>query len=150
MERVLWVTEHVRSGFRSLLSLDHASWSGRPVKVHSNQIETLIENNQCSTMWEVAGILKISKSALAGVAQQNWVPACESRGHQFDSQSGHVPRLQARSQVGDTWEATTHWCFTPSFSFPSGLSKIKYVLENQDGGVGRHTAPPRTTRTDRK
>ena len=22
--------------------------------------------------------------------------------------------------------------------------------ENQDGGVGRHTAPPRTTRTDRK
>ena len=23
-------------------------------------------------------------------------------------------------------------------------------LENQDGGVGRHTAPPRTTRTDRK
>ena len=25
-----------------------------------------------------------------------------------------------------------------------------YVEENQDGGVGRHTAPPRTTRTDRK
>ena len=24
------------------------------------------------------------------------------------------------------------------------------MLENQDGGVGRHTAPPRTTRTDRK
>ena len=24
------------------------------------------------------------------------------------------------------------------------------VLENQDGGVGRHTAPPDTTRTDRK
>ena len=23
-------------------------------------------------------------------------------------------------------------------------------MENQDGGVGRHTAPPRTTRTDRK
>ena len=23
-------------------------------------------------------------------------------------------------------------------------------LENQDGDVGRHTAPPRTTRTDRK
>ena len=22
--------------------------------------------------------------------------------------------------------------------------------ENQDGGVGRHTAPPRTTRTERK
>ena len=24
------------------------------------------------------------------------------------------------------------------------------LRENQDGGVGRHTAPPRTTRTDRK
>ena len=26
----------------------------------------------------------------------------------------------------------------------------KYSPENQDGGVGRYTAPPRTTRTDRK
>ena len=24
------------------------------------------------------------------------------------------------------------------------------VRENEDGGIGRHTAPPRTTRTDRK
>ena len=24
------------------------------------------------------------------------------------------------------------------------------LTENQDGGVGRHTVPPRTTRTDRK
>ena len=42
------------------------------------------------------------------------------------------------------------------------LTIIKYLLcqamltlqdffsENQDGGVGRHTAPPRTTRTDRE
>ena len=29
------------------------------------------------------------------------------------------------------------------------LSKIT-LWENQVGGVGRHTAPPRTTRTDRK
>ena len=28
------------------------------------------------------------------------------------------------------------------------LKKLSY--ENQDGGVGRHTAPPRTTRTDRE
>ena len=25
-----------------------------------------------------------------------------------------------------------------------------FIMENQDGGVGRHTEPPRTTRTDRK
>ena len=28
--------------------------------------------------------------------------------------------------------------------------KTRHEKENQDGGVGRHTAPPRTTRTDRK
>ena len=31
-------------------SLDDAPWSGRLVKVDSDQIETLIENNQSSTM----------------------------------------------------------------------------------------------------
>ena len=25
-----------------------------------------------------------------------------------------------------------------------------YSFQNQDGSIGRHTAPPRTTRTDRK
>ena len=30
------------------------------------------------------------------------------------------------------------------------LPKKKKIKENQDGGVGRHTAPPHTTRTDRK
>ena len=43
-------------------SLDDAPQSGRPVEVDSNHIETLIENNQCSTTWETADILKISKS----------------------------------------------------------------------------------------
>ena len=30
------------------------------------------------------------------------------------------------------------------------LVKDEPLEENQDGGVGRHAAPPRTTRTDRK
>ena len=42
--------------------LDDASWSGRLVEVDSDQMETLIENNQCYTTWERANILKISKS----------------------------------------------------------------------------------------
>ena len=29
-------------------SLENAPWSSRPVEVDSDQIETLIENNQCS------------------------------------------------------------------------------------------------------
>ena len=44
-------------------SLDDAPWLGRPIEVDSDQIETLIENNQCYTTWEIADILKISKSS---------------------------------------------------------------------------------------
>ena len=44
--------------------LEDAPRSGRPVKVDSDQIETLIENNQHYTMWEIANILKISKSII--------------------------------------------------------------------------------------
>ena len=40
-----------------------APWSGRPVEVDSDQIETLIENNQCYTTWEIANTLKIPKSS---------------------------------------------------------------------------------------
>ena len=37
-----------------------------------------------------------------------------------------------------------------SFFFLKGILFFKrFYLENQDGGVGRHTAPTRTTRTDR-
>ena len=45
-------------------SLDDAPRSGRPVEVDNNQIETIIENNQCYTMREIADILKISKSSI--------------------------------------------------------------------------------------
>ena len=38
----------------------------------------------------------------------DWVPICKSRGHRFNSQSGHMPGLRARSWVGVTLEATTH------------------------------------------
>ena len=42
--------------------LDDASWSGRPVEVDSDQIETLTENNQCYTSWEIADIFDIFRS----------------------------------------------------------------------------------------
>ena len=42
--------------------LDCAPWSGRPVEIDGNQIETLIENNQWYPMSEIADVLKISKS----------------------------------------------------------------------------------------
>ena len=46
----------------------------------------------------------------------DWALACEQKGHQFDSQSGHMPKLWAKSQVGGAQEATTHWCPCPSLS----------------------------------
>ena len=45
-------------------SLDTAPQSGRPVEVDSDQIKTLIENNQHYTTQEIANILKISKSSV--------------------------------------------------------------------------------------
>ena len=44
--------------------LDDAPWSGRPVEIDSNQIETLIENNQHYTMWEIVNILKYPNQQL--------------------------------------------------------------------------------------
>ena len=43
-------------------SLDDAPQSGRLVEVDRDQTETLSENDQCYTTWEIANILKISKS----------------------------------------------------------------------------------------
>ena len=42
--------------------LGDAPQLGRPVEVNSNQIETLIENDQHYATWEIADIFKISKS----------------------------------------------------------------------------------------
>ena len=42
-------------------SLDNAPWLDRSIEVDRDQIETLIENNQCSTTCETANILKTSK-----------------------------------------------------------------------------------------
>ena len=52
-------------------SLDNTPQLGRFVKVGSDQIQTLTENNQCSTMWEIANILKISKSTKLLVTMKN-------------------------------------------------------------------------------
>ena len=63
----MWFVKFCASHF----SLDDALQSGRPVEVGSNQIKTLIENNQCYTIPEVATILKISKSVKLLVKMKN-------------------------------------------------------------------------------
>ena len=51
--------------------LNDAPCSGRPVEVDSNQIQTLIESNQCYTTQEIANILNISKSMKLLVKMKN-------------------------------------------------------------------------------
>ena len=51
--------------------LDNAPGLGRPVEVDYDQMETLTENNQRCTMWEIANILKISKSIKLLVKMKN-------------------------------------------------------------------------------
>ena len=70
--------------------------------------------------------------ALAAWGSVDWAPAWEQKGCQFDSQWRHMPKLWARSPVGGTQEATTHWCF-PLFlpSFPSAWKSINKILKEK-------------------
>ena len=52
-------------------SLDVAPLSISPGEIDSNQIKTLIENNQCSIMQEIANRFKISKSIKLLVKMKN-------------------------------------------------------------------------------
>ena len=54
----------------------------------------------------------------------DWALACEPKGRQFDSQSGHMPGLRARSPVRGVQEATTRWCFFPVILPPFPSLKI--------------------------
>ena len=55
----------------------------------------------------------------------DWEADCEAEGRWFDSRSGHMPGLRARSPVGCARKATTLMFVSLSFSFPSPLSKHK-------------------------
>ena len=50
--------------------MDNGPQSDRPVEVDSNQIKTLIENNQCCTMGDIANILKITKLSVENHSHQ--------------------------------------------------------------------------------
>ena len=50
--------------------MDNDPGSSRPIEVDSNLNETLIENNQCYTTWEIANILKICRSSVENYLHQ--------------------------------------------------------------------------------
>ena len=50
----------------------------------------------------------------------DWAQVCQLKGHRFNSQSGHMPGLQARSPVRGMWEATNQ-CIFHELIFPIPL-----------------------------
>ena len=89
--------------------LDNALWSGRWVEVDSDQIQTLIEDNQSYTTQEIANILKVSKSSVENCLHQLgnvnhsdvWVPLkwknlldCISACDSLLKQSKNIPFLK--------------------------------------------------------
>ena len=88
-------------------SPDDASRSGRPVEVDSDQIETLIENNQRYTMLEIANILEISKSSVENHLHQLgyvhrfdvWVPRKLSEKNLLDHISACDSLLKCNENV---------------------------------------------------
>ena len=73
---------------------------------------------------------KIDKRYPGWFSSVDWAWACEPKGRWFNSQSGHIPGLPARSPVRGVREAPTHWCFSPSL-LPCPLSRNKYNLKNK-------------------
>ena len=87
--------------------LDDAPWLGRPVEVDSDQIETLIENNQRYTTKEIADILNISKSSIENHLHQLgyvncfdvWVPHKLSERNLLDRISAYDFLLKSNENI---------------------------------------------------
>ena len=91
-----------------------------------------------------------NKTALIWCGSVDWALACEPTGHWFNSQSGHMPGLRARSSVGVALEATTHWCFSLSLSpsLPLSLNTNKENIFKEEKALKiRQTI--KNTNTDR-
>ena len=87
--------------------LDSAPWSGRPVEVDSDQIETFIENNQRYTTRGIADILKVSRSNVENHLHQHyyihcfdvWVPRKLSEKNLLDRISARDSLLKCNGNV---------------------------------------------------
>ena len=103
---------------------DNLLWKHKRLMIYC--LKKRAEHNIAYTKW-----VQLFKSpALAGVAQ--WIerrPANQSVAGLIPSQ-GTWLGCGARSPAGGVWEATTHWCFSPSLSpfFPFSLKINKYYL----------------------
>ena len=80
------------------------------LKLIRDQIETLIENSQCSTTWEIANILQISKSIKLLVKMTNVSFSLQKKTYRIfgqpDSQTSESPCL---IRVSSTVTDRPHW-----------------------------------------
>ena len=53
-------------------------WTGRPVEVDRNQIETVIENKQHYTTWETANIVVVQSLSHVWLVAAPWTEACQA------------------------------------------------------------------------
>ena len=78
------------------------------------------------------------------------MPAYKPKSCWFDSQSGHMPGLWARSPVRGAQESTTYCFFSPSFSLHYPLSKKKLKKKRERERVQGNSLGPHTAARDRR
>ena len=104
----------------------HVQWKMEEVRNVSKERSMLKKNS----------LIKKDLFITAWCDSMDWVPACEPKVHWFNSQSGHMPGLWARSPGGGVLEATIHRCFPLSLSLP--LSKNKRIKPFKNSKIGCH------------
>ena len=123
-------------------SLDDAPGSVRTVEVDSDQNETLTENNQCYTMWEIAVIPKISKSSVENhLHQLGYV-------HHFDVWVSHkLSKKNLLDRISTCKSLLKHNENVP-FLKQNVTGDEKWILYNnveQKRSWGKRNEPPPTT-----
>ena len=90
---------------------------------------TILAHACCASCHSICLLSKVSSFSVDWCGSVDWVAFCKPKGCQFDSQSGYLPGLQARSPVGGVQEATNR-LFSPSLSPTLPLTlKIKSFLK---------------------
>ena len=119
-----------------------AGWhtsSGKPAEVDSNQIKTLIENNQYYTMQEIANILKISKSSVENHLHQlevKWRSEVKSLSHVRLFVTPWTVAYQAPPSMG--FSRQEYWSGLP---FPSPGDLPKPGIEPVSSALQTDTLP---------
>ena len=85
-------------------------------------------------------LFKISSARPVWCSSVGWASSHKPKGHWFNSQSGHMPRFQARSPAWGVREATdwciSHWCFSPSLPPPLSKSKRNKIFKKKERESG--------------